>query len=182
MLGETSANSPSLLGAQIQRHVFFLAIGFPQTGLLRLTDDGQNLGNGQPHHLDLRELVGGTASHLSYSQKSQLRFQLLQLNDCNNTSKALFILLREQHFAGWQKELSMQCNPCRPTLLRPRAQKQTTSESKRIAHVGSHHNPKEHTDLANRSAQTQKINNISKKLPGKIHNRPFQDKDECGDE
>jgi hypothetical protein len=76
----------------------------------------------------------------------------------------------------------MQCNPCRPTLLRPRAQKQTTSESKRIAHVGSHHNPKEHTDLANRSAQTQKINNISKKLPGKIHNRLFQDKDECGDE
>jgi hypothetical protein len=79
MLGETSADSPSLLGAQIQRHVFFLAIGFPQTGLLRLTDDGQNLGDGQPHHLDLRELVGGTACHLSYSQKSQLRFQLLQL-------------------------------------------------------------------------------------------------------
>lgn len=171
MLGETSADSPSLLGAQIQRHVFFLAISFPQTGLLRLTDDGQNLGDGQPHHLDLRELVGGTACHLSYSQKSQLRFQLLQLHNCNNTSKAQFTLLREQHFAGWQKELSMQCNSCRPTLLRLRAQKQITSESKRIPHVGSHHNPKEHTDLAIRSAQTQKINNISKKVPRKIHNR-----------
>jgi hypothetical protein len=43
---------------------------------------------------------------------------------------------------------------------------------KKIPHVGSHHNPKEHKDLAIRSAQTQKINNNPKKFPGKIHNRP----------
>ncbi len=69
---------------------------------------------------------------------------------------------------------NFQCNailadlPCSDHGLRNKL----PQSQKKKPHVGSHHNPKEHTDLAIRSAQTQKINNISTTLPGKIHNRP----------
>ncbi len=90
VLGEPSSNGPSLFGAQIQGQVFLLAVGFAQTGLLCLTDDRQHLSDGQPHHLDLGKLIGSTACHLSYSQKCQLRLQLLQLQPLQKKrSKAL---------------------------------------------------------------------------------------------
>lgn len=79
MFGQTAADGASFLRAEVERQILLVLVRFPESGLLLLRNDGEHLGDRQPHDLDLRELVGGAAGDLRHPQQRQLRLQILQL-------------------------------------------------------------------------------------------------------
>jgi len=76
---ERLAQSPGLLGSQIQRLVLLATVQLPQVLLLLLVHHNVNASNGFADHADLGELGGGTARDLGHTQVSQLLLEVIEL-------------------------------------------------------------------------------------------------------
>lgn len=79
VLGKTPADGTGLLRAKVEREQLLVLVRLPQRRLLLLRDHREDPRDRGTNHLDLGELVGGTAGDLGDTEEGELRLEVLEL-------------------------------------------------------------------------------------------------------
>jgi len=77
--GESLADSPGLLWAEVQGLVLLALVELPQVLLLLLVHHNVDASDGLPDHADLGQLGGGSSSHLGDTELSKLCLEVIEL-------------------------------------------------------------------------------------------------------